>query len=162
MHTRPILSASLIVALGWANVAHAQEQPTVLFAGDSSARIYHSDRSGYADATRLVIRDGDTWRRAWVVLAAGRPDTASPPHIDFRQEVVILAAFGARPSAGHAISIDTVRRSGIAIEAVVRSRTTSGSCMSALTLVQPVDVVRIPRSERPVYFTERLSTAACK
>lgn len=154
-----VLALSLLAPIA---VARAQDQMVILGARDSAAHVYRSDRSGYADATRLVIRDAEEWRRAWALLAAGRADTASPPRVDFRREIVILAAFGARPSAGHIVAIDTVRRAGVALEAVVRTVTPGDSCMNAFMLVQPVDVVRVPRSDRPVFFVERQSTVACK
>jgi hypothetical protein len=153
-----------MVALLAAPPALAQPQaPGTVLVGpaDSAAHVYRGDRSGFADAARLVVRDADSWRRVWAVLALGRADTLTPPPVDFRREILILAAYGARPTSGHHVAIDTVRRGGFAVEAVVRSVEPGERCESALEIVQPVDVVRVPRTERPVAFVERRATAPC-
>ena len=147
---------------GGLRAAPAGAQGAVLVgAADSAAHVYRGERSGFADAARLVVRDAATWRRVWAVLAAGRADSLAPPPVDFRRELLIVAAFGARPSAGHRVAIDTVRRGDFAVEAVVRSVEPAAGCAAAFALVQPVDVVRVPRTERPVAFAERRAAAPC-
>ena len=148
-------------ALGPARAA-AQDSAVLVGADDSAAHVHRGDRSGFADAARLVVRDAETWRRVWATLAVGRADTLAPPAVDFRREILIIAALGARPTAGYEVAIDTVRRGDFAVEAVVRTVEPGPTCPRAFALVQPVDVVRVPRTERPVAFVERQVVKACE
>lgn len=154
--------AALVALCAALHAAPARAQGAVLVgAADSAAHLHRGDRSGFADAARLVVRDAETWRRVWATIAAGRADSLAPPPVDFRRELLVVAAFGARMSAGYRVAIDTVRRGDLAVEAVVRSVEPAAGCAAAFAIVQPVDVVRVPRTERPVAFTERRATAPC-
>jgi hypothetical protein len=156
----PALVASTLLASGpRVRPAGAQDAPVYLTVRDSAAHLYRGERSGYADATRLVVRDSVAWRGVWQTLHTG-VEPPPLPSVDFRHEVVVLAALGARLRSGHAIAIDTVRRSGEEIEAVVRTTVPAAGCAGAPSVVQPVDVVRVPRSERAVAFTERRQAPA--
>lgn len=141
--------------------ATSQASIVIVGAADSTAHVFRGDRTAFADAARLVIRDATAWRQLWALLAIGRPDSASPPKVDFRNEILVLAAYGARPYSGIRVVIDTVRRSGVAIEVIVRSVSPDDACLGPLAIIQPVDVVRIPRSERPVAFVERVVQTPC-
>ena len=154
--------AALVALCAAVPAAPARAQGAVLVsAADSAAHLHRGDRSGFADAARLVVRDAETWRRVWAVIAAGRADSLAPPPVDFRRELLIVAAFGARATAGHRVAIDTLRRGDFAVEAIVRSAEPAPGCAAAFAIVQPVDVVRLPRTERPVAFTERRAAAPC-
>jgi hypothetical protein len=160
------LVAATAIGLGApraARPARAQPPAGTVYVGvaDSAAHVYRGDRSGFADAARLVVRDADAWRRVWAVVATGRADTLVPPAVDFRREIVIVAALGARPAAGYRVAIDTVRRGDFAVEAVVRTVEPGAGCAASFAVVEPVDVVRVPRTERPIAFTERRATAPC-
>jgi len=144
-----------------ARVAAAQGPAVVVGAADSAVHLFRGERSGFADAARLVVRDAESWRRTWAALAAGRADSLAPPAVDFRREIVIVAAFGARPAAGYGIAIDTVRRGDLALDVVVRSVEPAPGCAPRFALVEPADAVRVPRSERPVAFVERRAAAPC-
>jgi len=138
-----------------APTAAAQDAPVYLAAPDSAAHVYRSGTSGFADAARLVVRDSVAWGRVWATLHVGAAQAPPPPPIDFRREIVIVAALGGRTAAGYAITIDTVRRAGEEIEAVVRTFVPGERCGGGVAFVEPADAVRVPRSERAVTFTER-------
>ena len=139
--------------------ARAQDAPIYLTVRDSAAHLYRSETSGYADATRLVVRDSAAWRTAWRTLHLGVPEPPLPL-VDFRREMIVVAALGGRLLGGHAIAVDTVRRSGEEIEAVVRTTVPGERCPRRPAIVEPADVVRVPRSERAVAFTERREVRA--
>jgi len=152
-----LLTATLLAAVASVAAprsARAQNAPVYLTVRDSAAHLCRSETSGYADATRLVVRDSVAWRLVWRTLHLGRPEAPLPP-VDFRREMVVVAALGGRLLGGHAIAIDTVRRAGEEIEAVVRTAVPGEGCPRTPTVVEPADVVRVPRSERAVTFTER-------
>ena len=124
-----------------------------------AVHVYRGERSGFPDALRLVVRDSASWQLVWRQLVVARPDTAAAPAVDFRREMVVVAALGLRAQGGHAIALDSVRRAGEEIEVVVRTVTPAAGCAPALAVVQPVDVVRVARSERAVRFAERADSA---
>jgi hypothetical protein len=138
-----------------AHTAAAQGAPVYLAAQDSAAHVYRSGISGFADATRLVVRDSAAWQGVWATLHVGAVHVPPLPPIDFQREIVIVAALGGRAAAGYAIAIDTVRRAGEEIEAVVRTFVPGERCGGGVAFVEPADAVRVPRSERAVTFTER-------
>lgn len=138
----------------------ARAQGRVLPApGDGAVHVYRGERSGFPDALRLVVRDSASWQLVWRQLMVARPDTAAAPAVDFRREMVVVAALGLRAQGGHAIAVDSVRRAGEEIEVVVRTVVPAAACAPALAVVQPVDVVRVARSERAVRFAERADSA---
>jgi hypothetical protein len=155
---RPALALCFAAALGGGREARAQG-PTYLTPRDSAAHVYRGERSGFPDALRLVVRDSAGWALAWRQLMVARPEAAAAPPVDFRREMVVVAALGLRAQGGHAIAVDSVRRAGEEVEVVVRTVSPPAGCPAALALVQPVDVVRVARSERAVRFAERAMVA---
>jgi hypothetical protein len=152
--TRRSLAPVLLMVAAAVRPVRAQDPPVYLTVRDSAAHLYRSEKSGYADATRLVVRDSVAWRAAWRTLHLGVEEPPLPA-VDFRREMVVVAALGGRLLGGHAISVDTVRRTGEEIEAVVRTTVPGERCPRVPAIVEPADVVRVPRSERAVAFTER-------
>ena len=158
--------SSRLAALGFglsliAASAAAQTGSALVTAADSSARVYRSDHSGFSDASRLVVRDDKGWHAVWATIALGRADSARPPKIDFRREFLIVAALGARPTAGYRVTIDSVLLTGITIQAIVRSYVPGSDCLMGFTITQPVVVIRVRRSERPVEFIEQRIVEPC-
>ena len=85
------------------------------------------------------------------------------PDIDFSREMIIVAAMG--PTLGDAITIEEAYEHGDRLEVVVRS-ISPGSCGSfAVQLqmgTQPVEIVRIVKTEHPVVFREIKAAMECK
>src|SRR5690349_5908126 len=98
MQQLPVAVVALAMITG--SAVFAQTSALLLGPTDSAAHVFRGERSGYADATRLVIRDATAWRQAWTMLAMGRPDSVTPPKVDFKTEMVIVVAYGARPFSG--------------------------------------------------------------
>src|SRR4051812_10929321 len=46
---------------------------------------------------RQVIRDPQTWAEVWAQLQAGSGLSATPPEVDFRQDMVIVTAMPTQP-----------------------------------------------------------------
>ena len=74
--------------------------------------------------------------------------------------MVILAALGRRPSLGYDILITSALRDSAGIEVFrVRSKPTQG-CPVPAAITEPVDLARVPTSDLPVRFTERITLEA--
>ena len=122
----------------------------------SGPRWSYSDGSCLREPIRVVIRDGDAWNKMWREMFAnplcGSNEVPPPPPIDFTREMIIVAALGARPTSGYGIVIDQAYERGDRLEVVVRSILPGGGTFQVLT--NPVDVVRLPKTQRPVIFRE--------
>jgi hypothetical protein len=111
------------------------------------------------DPLRVVIRDGDTWRDMWKRIhspAPGRgpyPELPPIPEIDFSREMIVVVAMGRQPNSAFAIIIDGAYERDDRLEIVVRSVSGKG-CLAYSIITAPVDIVRLPRTERSVVFRE--------
>jgi hypothetical protein len=121
-------------------------------------RIGQWTHTGIGEARRLVIKDANAWSQFWSELGVG-----DRPAVDFRRDVVVVAAAGQRQTGGHEIAIDRVtQRDGELIVEVVETAP-GPNCMTTASLTQPVDVVIVPASEaRSWSFLERKDIRGCR
>jgi hypothetical protein len=110
-----------------------------------------------SDQLRLVVRDRDTWVQVWNRISPG-PNSPPMPEIDFKREILIVAAMGLRPSSGYQIIIDKayLYERYPRLEVVVRSidNTKCPGLGVFTSITAPIDVVRLPRTEYPVVLRE--------
>lgn len=110
--------------------------------------------SGIADKQRLVIRDREAWRDVWKRIYSLRSPTPPLPEIDFAREMLVVAAMGEQSNGGYGILIDSASERDKSLEIKVRSISPGKGCMTTQALTAPVDVVRLPKSERAIVFRE--------
>ncbi len=117
--------------------------------------------SGLSDSTRLVVRDSSVWRQLW--NAINRPFVPPPPlpPIDFAREMIIVAALGARPTAGYDIVIESAVRDSSGVEVDVRRSTPAVGCPVSAVMTQPVDLARVPIAPELPHFRERTVITPC-
>ena len=181
---RPILLAAAVAAVGLVSCrrAHPEAGPDVrgnapdITERDARARAaavrlepYQSVDHAFRDAkshlthsVRLTVQDRADWRTVWARIA-GPNDAAEPPAVDFTREMLLVAGMGEQPCMGYLINIDTIfRDDDRRIYAVVRERHRGAGCGCLNEVVSPVDVVRVPRTIRPVTFLERRESNVCE
>lgn len=145
-------------------------------------RWSYTIHSCLSSPARIVIRDRESWDKQWKQMwegpacsggksftmdASGHfvPKTMpAAPNIDFSREMIIVAAMG--PTLRDAITIEEAYERSDRLEVVVRS-ISPGSCGSLYGWsfeigTQPVDIVRIAKSERPIVFREIKAVMECK
>ena len=114
---------------------------------------------------RLVIRDRDTWHEIWKRVYQHNPSNGpypALPEIDFSREMVIVAAMGQQPTTGYAVIIDGAYERNDRLEVIVTS-VISSKCGGQYTIVtSPIDIVRLPKIQRPVVFREIEVEPDCK
>lgn len=117
--------------------------------------------SGVSDSTRFVVRDSVQWTRTWTTIH--RPFIPAPaaPRIDFQREMVVVAALGNRPSEGYDVLVERAVEDSTGIEVEVRVTSPASGCPVGAAMTQPVDLARIPVSERPVRFRQRNVVVPC-
>jgi hypothetical protein len=77
--------------------------------------------------------------------------------------MLLIVGMGQAPCMGYQINVDTVfRDKDKRIYAVVRERHHGARCGCLNEVVSPVDVIRVPRTVRPVTFLERQETNVCE
>ena len=126
----------------------------------AGARAF-STYSGITEDSNFVVRDSAAWRQLWErINKPFIPPPALPP-IDFAREMVVVAALGARPSAGYDITISSVDRGSAGMEVSVRTRAPGPGCPVEAVVTQPVDLARVPFTAGPVRFREMNEVIPC-
>lgn len=124
--------------------------------------VFKSAGSRLPTGVRLVIMDSTDYNQIWSRLL-GYDDRTVRPKVDFTREMLLVAAMGEQPCLGYGINIDTVYRDQERrLYAVVRERRRGARCGCLSQVISPVDIIRVPRTERPVSFLERVETNSCE
>ena len=117
------------------------------------------------DQFRVVVRDRDTWLEVWKRIYQVVPSNGpypEVPEIDFSREMVVVAAMGQRPTSGYDIIVDSAYQRDDRLEVVVKS-VMYWKCYGVFMMVtSPIDIVRLPKIERPVVFREIEVAPDCK
>jgi hypothetical protein len=117
---------------------------------DSSALVYYDDETGFTDSLRLIIRDEESFQRAWAQATQRQATSPALPEINFQSQMLLLVSAG-RMRAGDQIHVDSIGRRGGRMVAVVR---TTVECQQFPAVAHPMEIVRVTRSESQVMFVE--------
>lgn len=123
---------------------------------------------GIWDQLRVVVRDRESWLDVWKRIhrpdpnRGPYPEPPPLPEIDFSREMVVVAAMGRRPTSAYAIIIDSAYERDDQLEVVVRSVENRKGCGAFTMMTAPVDIVRLPKTERSVVFREIEVVPDCK
>lgn len=129
---------------------------------ESVNHVYRNANSKIPSSVRLVVQDSLEWSRIWRRVV-GPANTAPVPAIDFTREMLVVVGMGEHPCLGYGISVDTVLRDRERrVYAVVRERHRGARCGCLNEVISPIDIVKVPRTERPVTFLERQETNVCE
>ncbi|HEY6829538.1 MAG TPA: protease complex subunit PrcB family protein [Gemmatimonadaceae bacterium] len=156
-----LLGAAIAGRAGYAAAQHDSSRGNVpltrLREGSSAFTSY----SGLADSALLVVRDSSAWQELW--QRVNRPFIPAPPvpTIDFQQEMIVVAALGRRPTAGHDVVIEGAEQDSAGIQILVRRSEPAPGCPVAAAVTQPVDLARMRADRRAVRFRERQVVVPC-
>jgi hypothetical protein len=143
-----------------ATEAHAREIQMEPY--DAVDHLYRNAKSSLSTGVRLAVMDTADWAAIWKRVV-GNSSTAPLPPVDFSREMLLVVGMGQAPCMGYQINVDTVfRDKDKRIYAVVRERHHGARCGCLNEVVSPVDVIRVPRTVRPVTFLERQETNVCE
>jgi hypothetical protein len=144
-----------------ATIAHAKDA-NQLEPYDAVDHLYRNAKSSLPTSVRLAVLDTADWNAIWKRVV-GPASVAQLPTVDFSREMLLVVGMGQAPCMGYQINIDTVfRDKDKRIYAVVRERHHGKRCGCLNEVVSPVDVIRVPRSVRPVTFLERQESNVCE
>ena len=117
--------------------------------------------AGISQRARLVIRDRAEFSELWNNIMIKTSDKPPLPEVDFAREMLIVAAMGHQQSA-YEIIIESACEVDNQLEVVVRSTRFLPCGAYAGNLPEPVDIVRLPKTDLPVVLRETEFTADCK
>jgi hypothetical protein len=127
------------------------EVPVVRLRAEPYSLAYYS---AMQESQRLVVRDADTWSSVWAGIVGSQSPAPAPPAIDFSKEMVVVASLGARPSGGYSILVQAATMTDDGLYVQVRTISPGRNCAVTAALTQPVDVARLPATDRAVHFVE--------
>jgi len=128
---------------------------------------YYRAFGGIADSLRFVVRDSAAWARVWAELvsttrsADGSPPPSAPA-VDFRRELLLVAALGHRPTTGYRVEVANAAASADTLYVTVVRRAPDEHCVGMDAATYPVDIARLPRLDLPVRIIEREAPPACE
>lgn len=151
--TRMVLSGSLMAVLACSHIVPAPLRPAAetMAAVQPSARLYYDDGPAFRDSVRLVVRDVTSWPGIWARATATQATPPPLPAIDFGRDMVVLVGAG-HMSPGDQIHVDSAGEHQGNYSVIVR---TILACHPFAADAYPLEVVRVPRTEKAVMFTER-------
>jgi hypothetical protein len=156
-----LVGAALICRAVNAEAQHDSARGNVPFTRLRDAPSAFTSYSGLSDSALMVVRDSGAWRDLW--QRVNRVFFPAPPQpvVDFQQEMIVVAALGRRPTAGHDIMIEGAEQDSTGIEIVVRRSEPAPGCPVAAAVTQPVDLARMRADRRAVRFRERQVVVPC-
>ena len=113
------------------------------------------------EPARLDIRSESEWRDFWRELIA-RQGHSPVPAVDFDREMILVAAMGARPTGGYRIEILSVADDGREIVVRVAETSPGRRCGTIQAVTEPADIVRVPRSNKPIRWLEERRVTDCR
>ena len=129
---------------------------------DAVDHVYRNAKSQLPTSVRLAVLDTADLAAIWKRIV-GSASPAPVPAIDFSREMLLIVGMGQAPCMGYQINVDTVFRDrDKRVYAVVRERHHGSRCGCLNEVVSPVDIIRVPRTVRPVTFLERRETNVCE
>jgi hypothetical protein len=109
--------------------------------------------SNFSSQELRVVRTEADWAKVWDNLGGGEPGASSPPPtIDFKREVVLLAAMGEQPNEGYRLTIQRAYRSKRSLVVELREIVPSPGCDPNPGPTQPVDIARIETAGEAIRF----------
>lgn len=108
---------------------------------------------------RQAIRDAETWSRVWAGLQAGSSLPETPPAVDFKKEMVIVAAMATQPCVSQVtIRAITHGKGGLRVDVLEEPPAANCRCIVSQ---RPLHAVRLPKSGAPVQFSVTSTPRAC-
>lgn len=109
---------------------------------------------------RFIIKDSASYALQWREVVQ---DSSTPPHVDFRQQLVLLLAAPSQTRGGYAIAVDSVfTRSGSdTVNVNIREITPGFGCTEPDDGSRPILVGTIPTTTSVIHFLERRTVSDC-
>lgn len=121
-----------------------------------------SQQSGIDEPENFVLRDEESWVKAWQRTHSRSRPIPPVPLVDFEREMIVVAALGRQRSGGYTIRVDRAYREGPATVVIVHAESPGEGCIVTNALTSPVDIARLPLSAEPVEIRLESISRDCK
>lgn len=121
----------------------------------TSARLYYDDGPAFQDSLRLIVRDLASWREVWWQATSSQASPPARPPFDFARDMAIIVGAG-RMSPGDLVHVDSA---GIRRDRYVVVVSTILECDRFPGEAYPLEIVRVPRQDRPVEWVNHRGKA---
>ncbi|HEX9946649.1 MAG TPA: protease complex subunit PrcB family protein [Allosphingosinicella sp.] len=146
----------------WSKVPAAQRPPGLPLARfDERTQASFRYMSGLYAERLFAIRGAAEWQGQWRRITARQGDPPPLPPVDFRREMLLVAAMGPQPSGGYRVVIDKVIDVPGERLAFVRFVSPGRRCGAIAAVTSPVDIVRLPASPLNVRWVVERQAADC-
>jgi len=122
---------------------------------DEQTSAHFRYNSGLAEPGRQVVRDAAAWSALWARITAPHGPPPPLPAVDFAREMVLVAAMGSRSTGGYSVRVEGVDGGEREWVATVAEQRPGPRCGTIQAVTAPVDIVVVPRSDRPVRWAVR-------
>jgi hypothetical protein len=129
--------------------------------------LYFGLHEGPDAPTFTTIRSERDWREFWPQIEtrmARDMDQRDPhplPPIDFTRQILLVAALGMKPTGGFSVSIRSVVEDSSRITVNVVAVSPGKNCMVTLTTTNPIALILIAKTSKPVQFSTTRAELPC-
>jgi hypothetical protein len=150
LNTCAAAAAALLIACGSGSPREELFGPEI----PSENVLLETRHSGVEQPLRAVIRSEAEWRQLRETLTGAQAGTTLRS-IDFRREMIIIAALGEQFETGRTVTFGGIQRVSGEIIAEVVQVLPDPRCESVEIRTTPFVAVTVPRADVPVRFIER-------
>ena len=111
-----------------------------------------SPHSGFSEPARIVVTSQAQWEAVWRKITGSATPATPPPAVDFRREVVLVAAMGGRHTGGYTVRVEEAAADARQVSVRIVETSPSARCVVTQAFTAPVDVVKMTRTSLPVRF----------
>lgn len=154
----PMRSALAFLLLLSVAGCNGDSSPTGPDGAIAFTEVYRDKNSGISRRRAEVISRQDAWERAWDEIMSSRAPKLPTPTVNFDDNILILAALGETPDSCKDVRIDQVNRSAGVLEVTISEVRPPASCVCPPVVVNPVQVVALPRAAAGANYTWKTRT----
>ncbi len=126
-------------------------------------RFSFMSNSAIVEPMQAVIKDAEAWKQMWERIHCKVISPVPPlPEIDFSREMMVVVGLGTRSTGGHGIVVNSAFEKDGKLSIIVRKLRPGKNCFTTQAITQPVDIVRLPKIDKPVDFLEFEVVHECK
>lgn len=116
--------------------------------------LFEALNSFYTESTRQVVRTEATFETAWEDAVGDLMPAPDRPTVDFQRNMVLVVALGEQPEGCYDIEVTDAFGDGTDLTVTVtETEPTAGCGGCAQVVVQPVEVIRVPRADQVNFRT---------
>lgn len=133
--------------------------PTLPEGPVTPVQLLAAQMSGLTMQEREVVRTETVFQEIWDEIMSVSQQPTALPTVDFNANMVLVVASGEQPNGCYSIAVTEASADGTDLSVTVTETGPTADCLCTTIVVQPVEVVQVPRADE-VFFTN-LTVTAC-